>query len=1176
MAQLQKQLMDVRLLGLDEKANPRVPVQPGIIIDGRNWAMSKDGRVSKRPGTTAQAMSDGLGHTLVGRELSQLGGALVLGTRSKIHSRTATGTTWDPRGYRAYESMRIQSVCATNAVCNGIDALLQYDSATIGDTTYIVMSGGNAVGSESETKSIFFDNVTGQVTSTGYWPGHFGVIVSDTGESSNQRAVFSLEKGTGNLWIDVPADGSVKLATDVAQPYDRVTYGLQPYGVQAAPYAVQRVAVNTWIVAYQDTGISFVCRKISRTALGAYTVGDAQVVESSIPSVALVPAIAYHSGDSTAKVAGLYYGTIYYGTVTISTGAVSGTGSLAPSAWNATETKPLFRGFTGIVVSSVAYFFADVISWDANAVETRDVWHWSPGRANATIFARNCGLFCHAYQPDNGDDGEISIGLVNVSTWQPSAFLMRTWVAGGYWDRQAIGAHLAAGDYAGRSCSQLLPKLSTAVLLGILNEPISLGGPGTVLLKLATIGFADTYTACSPPAEIGGTLVLPGACLKAYDGKSVTEAAFLLGPESVAAEETTIGKTYTADATGTLVPYPDVVTAETASPVPAESYIAANFVGTSASINLLTAAGTPGLATWPAGKVTISVWVRIDTPAVGATYSLYRGASGPGGYVIDSSPDATAWQSADVASTPIDDTWTQVTWTVDVSEITVTEASRVRIKIKAIAVGGSEMEQFHVAVGGARSPRIDLPFPSLAIGTRQYCACMAWTDAQGRTQRSQVSPITTYTGASGYTAAITVPNLEITERSSNRNYDSGLHPAVIEVYRTEASSTTFYRLGSMTNSPTGAPLVMYDRLSDADLVSREQLYTTGGVVSAWPPIGANLVQQHQGRMFVATADNQVYFSGYVAQGEGLHFAAEFWVETEHLPGRLTALLSLDDKLALCTADAIAQLGGFGPELTGTPVYDSPMVIGSQFGPINQRACARAPDGWGCITSHGVYMLDRGLQLKWIGPAVTDEAPGDFAWFAACYTDTGEQLRFSTGNQTLVYDLTLPGPPGRMSQWFRWSYPFPVTAYAIAGGYLYQLQLNGSVYLADEGLTDAGTSFQEWLQLAVVSPAGPNGWSRIYRAELTCDVAEGSTIKVSFTNGNYGMSEDATTLLAPTGGLKDVLAEPRYGQCSKMTIWIGENAATATAGITLDAIGLLVGVKGGLGRLGAANRAARST
>ena len=135
------------------------------------------------------------------------------------------------------------------------------------------------------------------------------------------------------------------------------------------------------------------------------------------------------------------------------------------------------------------------------------------------------------------------------------------------------------------------------------------------------------------------------------------------------------------------------------------------------------------------------------------------------------------------------------------------------------------------------APTVKTPFPVLEVGTREYCACAAWTDASGRTQRSQIAPAVSAVNALGLAYSITVPMVNITERDTATNLDSAIHPAVIEIYRTPISSPTFYRVASVTNVVNGADVTVTDPLPDTAITGNEQLYTTGGVVENWPPVG---------------------------------------------------------------------------------------------------------------------------------------------------------------------------------------------------------------------------------------------------------------------------------------------------------------------------------------------------
>ena len=164
MSVLQKQLLDVRLLGLDEKANPRT-AQAGTIVDGRNWTMDKEGRIAKRPGQSALAMLDTAGNTLTGRELAALNDELVLGDGKKWYGREPISGKWIARGAAAYERMDVTPMMATGATCNGVDSRLQMDSAQIGRYVLTTMScvNGGPASDGANSGWVLTDSTTGEV-----------------------------------------------------------------------------------------------------------------------------------------------------------------------------------------------------------------------------------------------------------------------------------------------------------------------------------------------------------------------------------------------------------------------------------------------------------------------------------------------------------------------------------------------------------------------------------------------------------------------------------------------------------------------------------------------------------------------------------------------------------------------------------------------------------------------------------------------------------------------------------------------------------------------------------------------------------------------------------------------------------------------------------------------------
>lgn len=1187
MAELAQRLLEVRLQGLDEKANPRTAVE-GVIVDGRNWMMDKDGRISKRPGSLALDMdAEATDDPITGaRELAALGDELFLHDGIDLYARNPMTGKWIERGRVAYERLDIIPGIATRAECNGRDSRLHLDSAAIGRYVLTVMEGGAADGDATESGWILTDKTTGEILASRNTYSYVGVSIGTNGAASPAEIFVGWAMDGAKIKAGVWASNHrsvswVDIVTDAQVAYDHNAYSLDVSAKQAATYAVVRVAADVWLLAYQtpaSPGADLVIRKVTRTTGDTFTVSDATFV-ASVGISPIVPAWAYAAGAATAKLAAVIapytYPILQWATITISTMVASGAANKTPDAWQGGGTGWEAYAATG-VASDDAYFVFDVLPGTGADISRRSVWFWAVGDDDATLLVRDACLLTHLFTPPGAvDTGECALGVAVRSTWQPSSFLLRVVMLGGFLDRVSLGAHLQPGDFAGAEMGAQRPHGTGGLVpLGTLTNPISLGGPGTVTLAFAQL-VSPTHVTCSQPAEIGGVSVLPGAMLKAYDGQHVTEAAFALGPEAVEAVESAIGATYyVTSATGVL---------SASKPRSDGSDLLASFSGPVAELQFETPVGVPGKASWPVGTVTMDLWVRIVGPTSGYSYTLSGGAAESA--LVATSETSFTYQSS--WPTPValntSETWQNIRMAVTAPAISgATAADRLIWKIRANStLLTGDTAELHVAFGGAMATKIETPLPILETGTRQYCACAVWTDSKGRIQRSQVCPVVALTTVVGRSTKTTLRMLHLTERDGGTNFDAQIRPAEIELYRTMINSPIFYRVGSVKNVANGDDVDFYDATPDAEITANEQLYTTGGVVQNWPPRGCHLVCSHQGRVFVATADNKVLFSAYTAEGEGLAFASEYQVEVSHVPGRFTALLSLDDKLIVGTATAMAPVVGIGPEAIGSPAYDTPMLIGSGIGPSSQRACARLPDGFLMITAHGAYVVNRGLGFEWC-PQVDVDVPGSSVWYAAVYEPTGGQARLSTTGLVVVCDFTVQPPPGRSSQWFRWTYASDVVAYASIGSTLYQLCANGTVYQADVGAAgayaDGVTSYQQWIQFAVLSPAGRNAWSRVYQLRVTGDLVLSATLKIVFTaeEGNLlsTAESDTHTVAASSVALRHVVAKPRYGKCSSIVIWMGESAASAVAGFTADSIGLLVGVKGGMGQPPLTNRMVR--
>lgn len=1185
MALLQKQVLNVLFQGLDQKANPRTSV-PGTWVDGRNWQMAKDGRITKRAGLSALPMLDVNGAAItVPRELAARNDELVLRNQQSWYARDPLSGVWQVKGAAAYEGLTIGPGMTTAATCNGTDSRLQMDAAQIGRYRLLLMAGGNAVGDSSETRWVLSDAQTGE--SVVYAAGSFGALqafsVGTDGHSAAPTFVAFVCTASGffaGRWA--PNTGATPFSSVVfsqilndmdTSAVDPNAYTLQAANAQAFPYAIVLVGEYQWLLAYQRNGDQVVVRKITYS-LGTWTVSTPGTWAVSTPlqlstydTTAVTCAWAYNPGDPNAHLAVHGFNaagnTISYYAIPVATLAHSG------SADANSNPTPFVgrRSATAAVVQGVPIFFFDA----TNGSGMRGVYYWTPSFGSATdprLLMARAGLLTHAFVPPGAPAYELGIGIAYPSTWQPSSFLLRTQWSSGALSMVALGAHLQNGNFAGCPMAPQLPHFvgGQGLPLGVLNNPISEGGPGTVQIEWASLSSAAQMPD-GAPRQISDVLLLPGGMLKQYDGKQVTEAVFVLGPEYLEAGESVYGIALNAQADGSLT--------TAVSPNLATELMATFSNLGIAKITLESAAGCPGLPAWPSGQAEFSLWVKISNPTTGITYHLDLG-SAPEIYSLGGD-DGIAWQNGSVSPVVLTTSWQKVSLTISVGDLGTVTARRLWALVQATGPA-NDGAVLHLAIGGAMPCSLITPLPVMETGQRQYCACMAWVDATGRLQRSQMCPATTVTSINGLQMIVTVPMLNLTERSAalNTTVNPSMMPVLVEIYRTQVNSPTFYRVGAVANIPNGADVIYMDGAADTAIDANEELYTTGGVVENWPPIGCGIVESHQGRVFVVTADNQVFFSAYSQGGEALAFASEYQVETEHIPGRLTALLSLDDKLVIGSNSAYAVLAGVGPESTGLPPYDTPMAINAGVGIITQRGCARTPDGYVMATSHGVQMLDRGLNLQAIGVPITDDvAAAAGVWYCAAYHPTLQQVRLATDALVFVQDVSVAPTPNRVGQWFKWQYPRTILATALASGSLWLLDSAGAVYQADVGYSDAGAAYVQYVVLSVVSPAGVNGWARIYRVRVACFIASGSSILISFASDEITADTDYQVLTPPTGGLQHVTAKPRYGRVSSQQMWIGENAASTTAGLTIEAVALLVGNAGGLGRLPALNRLARS-
>jgi hypothetical protein len=308
------------------------------------------------------------------------------------------------------------------------------------------------------------------------------------------------------------------------------------------------------------------------------------------------------------------------------------------------------------------------------------------------------------------------------------------------------------------------------------------------------------------------------------------------------------------------------------------------------------------------------------------------------------------------------------------------------------------------------NPVINSVTPSVGAGTNNYSyvAVWEWVDNAGNLHRSAPSEpydITTSSpiGAGASVGTIQLFPLSLTEKTVANNRS----PVVCVLYRTKVNGTEYYKLPVTTanNNNTTALFITpaTDNTPDTDLV--ELIYTTDGVLpnDISPPVGSLVV--HRNRLFLLDSTNPlvIYYSKQVNAFNPVEWSDAQVINVDPTGGPVIGLASLDDKLIIFKESSIRFITGQGPQVDGNNNdYGDTILITADAGCNNLRSIVNTPEGVIFKSSKGIYIINRGLQVSYIGAAVEAFNP-DFVTSAVLMAENN-QIRITLDTaKVLVYD-----------------------------------------------------------------------------------------------------------------------------------------------------------------------------
>ena len=382
-----------------------------------------------------------------------------------------------------------------------------------------------------------------------------------------------------------------------------------------------------------------------------------------------------------------------------------------------------------------------------------------------------------------------------------------------------------------------------------------------------------------------------------------------------------------------------------------------------------------------------------------------------------------------------------------------------------------------------------------------------WVDAQGNIHQSAPSTTETVTLTGG------TATQKFTIHCSHYNYGS-IPPEKVEVilYRTELDGTVFYRdqskfmaVGFITQF-LDITFEVTDS-NNADLLANETLYTAGQAPNS-SVASCEYLTVFDDRLCVMGGEHldEVIYS---KPSDYNFYAIERKVTIPKGKNHPNGFRGIDSKLVVFKKQEKYTIFGTGADVSGNGNYEPAATLPSEQGLESSRALAVTSMGIFFKSPLGIYLLDRGLNVTYIGSPV--ESYNSNAVNQVISVEDKNEVRFLLDSFLLVYNYENK----------LWSVSDNNTYY---GGTNFDSEFHfydnaGDVYKEDSIYTDRiGLSYDMSFKTAWIKLSGLSGYQRVYRGtingefvddhELIIDVfydyetIASAQMRINVTSGNY--------------------------------------------------------------------------
>lgn len=264
---------------------------------------------------------------------------------------------------------------------------------------------------------------------------------------------------------------------------------------------------------------------------------------------------------------------------------------------------------------------------------------------------------------------------------------------------------------------------------------------------------------------------------------------------------------------------------------------------------------------------------------------------------------------------------------------------------------------------------------------------------------------------------VVVPALSLTRKFDESGFGRG---ALVRLYRTESNGTIYYSEGDFTTASgfaanAIAPVLLSPNVAQADatVITHKSLYTTGDILSNFPPPALSYIFTHRNRLFGIVAENrrQIAFTHTYQVGELPGWHPDLVID---VPDEAVALATVDEKLVILCKNGVYLISGDGPDRKGlNSDYQEPFRLNSPHGCTRAESVVQFPDGVIYHSPTGFCLINRQASVTRIGGPVEDTLAlfpyvqascvlREQEWIYWSVTDAASLVN-SSGGRIIVYD-----------------------------------------------------------------------------------------------------------------------------------------------------------------------------